>query len=69
LAYHSVSAALSQVQDSPEVVVVYVSKVLSAAEQKYCTTRKMLMAVIKAVRHFHLICMKECSVYKSTMPL
>jgi len=52
---HNVDAVLShlsQVQEGREVVVVYYSKSLSAAENTYCTTRKKFLAVIKAVKHF-----------------
>jgi len=49
---HNVGAVLSQVQDSREVVVAYYSKALSAPEKNYCTTRKELLAVVKAVKHF-----------------
>jgi len=48
---HNVSAVLSQVQEGWEVIAYY-SKALSAAEKNYCTTRKKLLAVIKAVKHF-----------------
>jgi len=47
-----VGAVLSQVQDGREVVVAYYSKALSAPEKNYCTTRKELLAVVKAVKHF-----------------
>jgi len=49
---HSVGAVLSQVQGGSEVVVVYYSKTLAAAEKNYCTTRKELLAVVKAIKHF-----------------
>jgi len=49
---HSVGAVLSQVQGGSEVVVAYYSKTLAAAEKNYCTTRKELLAVVKAVKHF-----------------
>jgi len=45
---HSVGAVLSQVQGGSEVVVAYYSKTLAAAEKTYCTTRKELLAVVKA---------------------
>jgi len=32
--------------------VAYYSKALSATERNYCTTRKELLAVVKAVKHF-----------------
>jgi len=49
---HSVGAVLSQVKGRTDVVVVYYSKTLSTAEKNYCTTRKKLLAVVKAVKHF-----------------
>ena len=49
---HNVGAVLSQVQDGREVVVAYYSKALSAPEKNYCTTRRELLAVVKAVKHF-----------------
>jgi len=48
---HSVDAVLSQVQEGREMVVTYYSKSLSVAEKNYCTTRKELLTVIKAVKH------------------
>jgi len=48
----SVGAVLSQVQGGSEVVVAYYSKTLAAAVKNYCTTRKELLAVVKAVKHF-----------------
>jgi len=50
--YHF-GTVLSQVQDGREVVVAYYSKALSMPEN-YCTTRKELLAVVKAVKHFRL---------------
>jgi len=47
-----VGAVLSQVQDGREVVVAYYSKALLAPEKNYCTTRRELLAVVKAVKHF-----------------
>jgi len=49
---HSVEAVLSQVQGGSEVVVAYYSKILKAAEKNYCTTKKELLTVVKAVKHF-----------------
>jgi len=47
-----VGAVLSQVQGGNEVVGAYYSKTLAVAEKNYCTTRKELLAVVKAVKHF-----------------
>jgi len=49
---HSVGAVLSQVQGGSEVVEAYYSKTLAAAEKNHFTTRKELLAVVKAVKHF-----------------
>ena len=49
-----VGAVLSQVHDGVEQVVAYFSRALSPAERNYCVTRKELLAVVTAVRHFHL---------------
>jgi len=49
---HSVGAVLSQGQGESEVVVAYYSKTLVTAKKNYCTTRKELLAVVKAVKHF-----------------
>ena len=43
---------MSQVQNEKETVIAYYSKTLSAAKQNYCVTRKELLAVIKAIKHF-----------------
>jgi len=49
---HNAGAVMSQVQDGREVVVAYYSKALSASEKNYCTTRRELLAVVKAIKHF-----------------
>ena len=43
---------LSQVQDEEERVIAYVSKSLEGREQRYCTARKELLAVVRALKHF-----------------
>lgn len=48
-----VGAVLSQVQDGQERVIAYFSKTLNRAERNYCTTRKELLAIVKAAAHFH----------------
>ena len=46
-------AVLSQVDDSgAERVVAYTSCTLSRAEQRYCVTRKELLAVVNFIKHF-----------------
>ena len=48
----SVGAMLSQCQNGTERVVAYGSKVLSASQRRYCTTRRELLAVVTFVNHF-----------------
>ena len=64
----AVGAVLSQKQDRAERVVAYMSKTMNKHEQSYCVTRKELLAVVTALKHFTTICMarKSCSVL--TMP-
>ena len=47
-----VGAVLSQIEDGVERVIAYYSKTLAPPERNYCVTRKELLAVIKAVKHF-----------------
>ena len=48
-----VGAVLSQVQDGQEKVIAYMSKSMNVHERSYCITRKELLAVITALKHFH----------------
>ena len=48
-----VGAVLSQLQNGQEKVISYFSKCLSRSERQYCTTRKELLAVVLAVKHYH----------------
>ena len=48
-----VGAVLSQVQDDKERVITYMSKTMNVHERSYCITRKELLAVITALKHFH----------------
>ena len=45
-------AVLSQIQDGEERVIAYISKSLGGSEQRYCTARKELLAVVRALKHF-----------------
>ena len=47
-----VGAVLTQVQDGEERVMAYYSKTLAPPECNYCVTRRELLAVVKAVKHF-----------------
>ncbi|MDD9817374.1 MAG: RNase H-like domain-containing protein [Gammaproteobacteria bacterium] len=56
-----IGAVLSQVScpehysdPEQERVVAYYSCTLSRAERQYCVTRKELLAVVKAIKHFHI---------------
>ena len=40
-------------QDKEEKVIEYFSSVLSKPEKNYCATRKELLAIVRAVEHFH----------------
>ncbi|GFQ94168.1 retrovirus-related Pol polyprotein from transposon 17.6 [Trichonephila clavata] len=48
-----IRAVLSQEIDGQERVIAYFSKCLSRPERNYCVTRKELLAIVKAVEHFH----------------
>ena len=47
-----VGAVLSQVQEGKERVIAYYSKTLAPPERNYCVTRRELLAVVKAMKHF-----------------
>ena len=46
-------AALSQKQNGQDEVIFYFSKTLTRAEKNYCVARKELLALVKAIEHFH----------------
>lgn len=50
--YHAMGAVLSQKFDDKECVIEYYSKTFNRAEINYCVTRKELLAVVRAVKHF-----------------
>ena len=45
-------AVLSQTQDGEERVIAYWSKTLSAPERNYCVTRRELLTIVEACKHF-----------------
>ena len=49
----AISGCLSQEQDGEERVLAYYSQTLSAAQRRYCTTKRELLAVVRAV-HFRM---------------
>ncbi|GFW36209.1 retrovirus-related Pol polyprotein from transposon 17.6 [Trichonephila clavipes] len=51
--HESIEDVLSQEIDGHERVIAYFSKRLSKPERNYCVTRKELLAIVKAVEHFH----------------
>ena len=48
-----IGAVLSQIQSGNERIIGYYSRVLTKPEQQYCVTRRELLAVVCAVKHFH----------------
>ena len=44
---------MSQKQGGQEKVITYFSKVLSKSERNYCVTRRELLVVVEAIKHFH----------------
>lgn len=50
---HGIGAVLSQREGAQERVVAFYSRALTSPEKNYCATRKELLAIVDAVRHFH----------------
>ena len=48
-----IAAVLSQEQGEEEKVIAYFSRNLMKSKRQYCLTRKELLALVTAVRHFH----------------
>ena len=48
-----IGAVLSQVHQGHERVIAYYSRALSKTECNYCTTRRGLLGIVKAIDHFH----------------
>ena len=49
-----IGAVLSQEQNGEEHVIAYFSRTLEKPERNYCITRRELLAVVKAIEHFHV---------------
>ena len=49
----AIGCELSQVVDGEECVILYGSFLLTAAQRKYCTTHKELLAVVRFTHQFH----------------
>ena len=49
-----IGAVLSQVQNNSERVIAYYSRTLNKSERNHCITRKELLAIVAAVKHFHV---------------
>lgn len=50
----ALGSVLHLLRNGEEKVIGYYSQCLGKTERKYCTTRKELVAVVNAVKHFHL---------------
>ena len=48
-----IGAVLSQVHYGDERVIAYYSRALSKPQRNYCTTRRKLLAVVRAIENFH----------------
>ena len=48
----AIGAVLSQKHDNTEKVIAYASRTLTKSEQKYCVTRKELLALVHFVKFF-----------------
>ncbi|GFS47181.1 hypothetical protein TNCV_2053491 [Trichonephila clavipes] len=53
VSHDSIGAVLSQEIDGQESYITYFSNCLSKPERNYCVTRKELLAIVKAMEHFH----------------
>lgn len=51
--HDATGAVLSQIIDGNEHAIAYMSKTMNQHEKQYCITRKELLAVVRALKHFH----------------
>ena len=49
---YGIGGVLSQIQDGEEKVIAYTSQALSKSQRNYCTTKRELLAVVRAVHVF-----------------
>ena len=58
---YGLGAVISQVQDGRERAITYANCVLDDQERHYSTTKKEMLAMVYAIRHFHTNCMGDPS--------
>jgi hypothetical protein len=51
--HDATSVVLSQIIDGNEHVIAYMSKTMNQHEKQYCINKKELLAVVRALKHFH----------------
>ena len=64
---YGIGGVLSQCIEGTEHVIAYYSKSLNPAQQKYCTTRRELLAVVATLDHFkgYVWGPEVCGTYRS----
>ena len=50
---YGLGAVISQRQDGAQKVIAYASRVLKDRERRYSTTKKEILAMVYAIKHFH----------------
>ena len=63
---YGIGGVLSQCIEGTEHVIAYYSKSLNPAQQKYCTTRRELLAVVATLDHFKATSGARSSLYALT---